>query len=107
MRSPEAVLERSAYHEAPPHPLPAKPSAGSMEEQAAIVAAAIIERRIFFKTEYPSTIELTPLQAAGLKSVKKWRKSATRVHGVLQSVTFVSAEGNFRKRRQPANLEKT
>jgi hypothetical protein len=88
-------LERSAYQEAPPQPLPAKPSAGSMEEQAAIVAAAIIERRIFFKTEYPSTIELTPLQAAGLKSVKKWRKSAAIVHGILQSVTFVSVSAKF------------
>ena len=82
-------MEWSAYHEAPPQPFPAKLSAGSKEEQAAIVAAAIIERRIFFKTEYPSTIELTPLQAAGLKSVEKWRKSAARDHGILQSVIFV------------------
>ncbi|WP_164736321.1 hypothetical protein [Rhizobium vallis] len=78
-----------------------------MEEQAAIVAAAIIERRIFFKTEYPSTIELTPLQAAGLKSVKKWRKSATSVHGILQSVTFVSAAVKFPKGRAIKNVEKT
>ncbi|WP_245304238.1 hypothetical protein [Rhizobium aethiopicum] len=89
IRSPEAVLERSAYHEAPPQPFAAKPSAGSMEEQAAIVAAAIIERLIFFKTEYPSTIEHTPLQAAGLKSVEKWRKSADRDHGMLRCVIFV------------------
>jgi hypothetical protein len=91
IRSPEAVLERSAYHEAPPQPFPAKLSAGSRKEQAAIVTAAIIERPIFFKTEYPSTIELTPLQAAGLKSVKKWRKSAASVHGMLQTEIFVSA----------------
>ncbi|MFS8143920.1 hypothetical protein [Rhizobium sp. BR 249] len=89
IRSPEAVLERSAYHEAPPQPFAAKPSAGSKEEQAAIVAAATIERQIFFKTEYPSTIELTPLQAAGLKSVEKWRKSAVNDHGMLHSVIFV------------------
>ncbi|MBX4896173.1 hypothetical protein [Rhizobium bangladeshense] len=57
-----------------------------MEEQAAIVAAAIIERLIFFKTDYPSTIELTPLQAAGLKSVEKWQKSAARDHGMLHYV---------------------
>jgi hypothetical protein len=36
-----------------------------MEEQAAIVTAAIIERRIFFKTEYPSTIELNALAGGG------------------------------------------
>ncbi|WP_245446413.1 hypothetical protein [Rhizobium leguminosarum] len=107
IRSPEAVLERSAYHEAPPHPFPAKLSAGSRQEQAAIVTAAIIERRIFFKTEYPSTIELTPLQAAGLKSVKKWRKSAACYHGILQSVTFVSAVTEFRKQAVIAQPEKT
>ncbi|WP_246733082.1 hypothetical protein [Rhizobium ruizarguesonis] len=107
IRSPEAVLERSAYHEAPPQPLPAKPSAGSMEEQAAIVTAAIIERRIFFKTEYPSTIELTPLQAAGLKSVKKWRKSADSVHGILQSVTFVSVVSGFQECAPRQSVEKT
>ncbi|WSH67596.1 hypothetical protein U8Q05_02230 [Rhizobium ruizarguesonis] len=78
-----------------------------MEEQAAIVAAAIIERRIFFKTEYPSTIELTPLQAAGLKSVKKWRKSALFVHGILQSVTFVSAMVEFQEFTPSPNVEKT
>ncbi|WP_189637027.1 MULTISPECIES: hypothetical protein [unclassified Rhizobium] len=55
-----------------------------MEEKAAIVAAAIIERLIFFKTEYPSTIERAPLQAAGLKSVEKWQKSAACDHGMLQ-----------------------
>ncbi|WP_246807822.1 hypothetical protein [Rhizobium changzhiense] len=107
IRSPEAVLERSAYHEAPPQPFAAKPSAGSMEEQAAIVAATIIERRIFFKTEYPSTIELTPLQAAGLKSVKKWRKSAGQVHGILQSVTFVRAVMESQESMPPPNVEKT
>jgi len=58
-------LEWSAYHEAPPQPFPAKLSAGSKEEQAAIVAAAIIERLIFFKTEYPSTIELNALAGGG------------------------------------------
>ncbi|WP_261332761.1 hypothetical protein [Rhizobium leguminosarum] len=100
-------MERSAYHEAPPQPLPAKPSAGSMEEQAAIVTAAIIERRIFFKTEYPSTIELTPLQAAGLKSVKKWRKSAASVHGVLQSATLVSGMSGFQECALRPNVEKT
>ncbi|MBB2788392.1 UNVERIFIED_ORG: hypothetical protein GGD44_003971 [Rhizobium esperanzae] len=100
-------MERSAYHEAPPQPLPAKLSAGSMEEQAAIVTAAIIERRIFFKTEYPSTIELTPLQAAGLKSVKKWRKSAAHDHGMLQIATFVSVVTEFRKRAVIAEPEKT
>ena len=78
-----------------------------MEEQAAIVAAAIIERRIFFKTEYPSTIELTPLQAAGLKSVKKWRKSAAHDHGMLQYVIFVSAMMEFRKRAVMGETEKT
>ncbi|UVD59243.1 hypothetical protein NE852_23385 [Rhizobium sp. Pop5] len=82
-------MERSAYHEAPPQPFAAKPSAGSKEEQAAIVVAAIIERQIFFKTECPSTIELTPLQAAGLKSVEKWQKSAGADHGMLQIVIFV------------------
>jgi len=60
-----------------------------MEEQAAIVAMAIIERQIFFKTEGPSTIELTPLQAAGLKSVEKWRKSAAGDHGIFQYEIFV------------------
>jgi hypothetical protein len=89
MRSPEAVLERSAYHEAPPHPLAANPSAGRMKEQAAIAAVVIRERQIFFKTDCPSTIELTPLQAAGLKSGKKWRKSADGDHGILHSVIFV------------------
>ncbi|MGO7037835.1 hypothetical protein ACCS60_05640 [Rhizobium acaciae] len=78
-----------------------------MEEQAAIVTAAIIERRIFFKTEYPSTIELTPLQAAGLKSVKKWRKSAAPIHGILQSVTFVSVTSEFQERAPRQNVEKT
>ncbi|MFF0920746.1 hypothetical protein AB9E26_15620 [Rhizobium leguminosarum] len=78
-----------------------------MEEQAAIVTAAIIERRIFFKTEYPSTIELTPLQAAGLKSVKKWRKSAAHVHGILQSVTFVSVMPGFQECASPPSVEKT
>ncbi|WP_246726556.1 hypothetical protein [Rhizobium laguerreae] len=107
IRSPEAVLERSAYHEAPPQPLPAKPSAGSMEEQAAIVTAATIERRVFFKTEYPSTIELAPLQAAGLKSVKKWRKSAAQLHGILQSVTFVSVMSGFRECTPRPSAEKT
>ncbi|WP_165447564.1 hypothetical protein [Rhizobium leguminosarum] len=78
-----------------------------MEEQAAIVTAAIIERRMFFKTEYPSTIELTPLQAAGLKSVKKWRKSAESVDGILQSVTFVSVVSGFQQCAPRANVEKT
>jgi hypothetical protein len=78
-----------------------------MEEQAAIVTAAIIERRIFFKTEYPSTIELTPLQAAGLKSVKKWRKSAAQLHGILQSVTFVSVISGFRECRPRPSVAKT
>jgi hypothetical protein len=36
-----------------------------MEEQAAIVTAATIERRIFFKTEYPSTIELNAVGGGG------------------------------------------
>ena len=97
MRSPEAVLERSAYHEAPPQPFAAKPSAGSKEEQAAIVAAAIIERLIFFKTECPSTIELMPLQAAGLKSVEKWQKSATVDHGMLHYVILVISLIKYRK----------
>ncbi|MGO7589587.1 hypothetical protein [Rhizobium leguminosarum] len=78
-----------------------------MEEQAAIVAAAIIERRNFFKTEYPSTIELTPLQAAGLKSVKKWRKSAAPVHGILQSVTFVSVMMESQESMPSPDVEKT
>jgi hypothetical protein len=78
-----------------------------MEEQAAIVAATIIERRIFFKTEYPSTIELTPLQAAGLKSVKKWRKSAAAVHGILQSVTCVSVMPGFQECSPRQSVEKT
>ncbi|WP_164517739.1 MULTISPECIES: hypothetical protein [unclassified Rhizobium] len=67
-----------------------------MEEKAAIVAAAIIERLIFFKTEYPSTIERAPLQAAGLKSVEKWQKSAACDHGMLQCVTFVMLLIKFR-----------
>jgi len=89
MRSPEAVLERSAYHEAPPHPLAANPSAGRMKEQAAMAAVVIRERQIFFKTDCPSTIELAPSQAVGLQSGEKWRKSADRDHGTLQLVTFV------------------
>ena len=89
MRSPEAVLERSAYHEAPPQPLAANPSAGRMKEHAAMAAVVIRERQIFFKTDCPSTIELAPSQAAGLKSGEKWRKSAEHDHGTLQSVIFV------------------
>jgi hypothetical protein len=65
MRSPEAVLERSAYHEAPPQPAAANPSAGRMKEQAAIAAAVIRERLGFFKTDNPSTIELAPLRGGG------------------------------------------
>ncbi|WP_246661341.1 hypothetical protein [Rhizobium sp. MHM7A] len=106
IRSPEAVLERSAYHEAPPQPFAAKPSAGSMEEQAAIVAAAIIERLIFFKTDYPSTIELTPLQAAGLKSVEKWQKSAARYHGMLHSVILVMSLIKYEISPRPAECGK-
>ena len=60
IRSPEAVLERSAYQEAPPQPFAANPSTGRMVEQAAIVAAAITERQIFFKTDCPSIVELAP-----------------------------------------------
>ncbi|ULJ74169.1 hypothetical protein [Rhizobium gallicum] len=98
IRSPEAVLECSAYHEAPPHPAAANPSAGSMKELAAIATAVIIERLIFFKTDYPSTIELAPLGAAGLKSGEKWRKSAADYHGMLQCVIFVSlAEFELKK----------
>jgi hypothetical protein len=82
-------LECRAYHEAPPHPAPAKLSAGSAKEQAAIAAAVIRERLVFLKTVYPSTIELAPLQAAGLKSAEKWRKSAHRDHGILQTEIFV------------------
>jgi hypothetical protein len=36
-----------------------------MEEQAAIVAAAIIERLIVFKTESPSTVEVAPVAGGG------------------------------------------
>ncbi|WP_167377003.1 hypothetical protein [Rhizobium aegyptiacum] len=82
-----------------------------MEEQAAIVAAAIIERLIFFKTEYPSTIEHTPLQAAGLKSVEKWRKSAVHDHGMLHTVIFVmpliKCRNSPRVRRRGKNVMKS
>jgi hypothetical protein len=68
-----------------------------MVEQAAIVATAIIERQIFFKTDRPSIVELTPLRAAGLKSAEKWRKSAFVHHGILQSVIFVMSRRMIRK----------
>jgi hypothetical protein len=45
-----------------------------MEEQAAIVAAAIIERRIFFKTDCPSTVELAPYGRRGLNPSKSGEK---------------------------------
>ncbi|WP_167363806.1 hypothetical protein [Rhizobium mongolense] len=61
-----------------------------MKELAAIATAVTIERLIFFKTDYPSTIELAPLRAAGLKSGEKWRKSAADYHGMLQAVIFAS-----------------
>jgi hypothetical protein len=67
-----------------------------MVEQAAIVATAIIERLIFFKTRYPSTIELTPCGRRGLKSVQKWRKSAADNHGVLQIEIFVMSRRMIR-----------
>jgi len=47
------------------------------------------------------------LQAAGLKSVKKWRKSAAFDHGMLQDVTFVSVVTKFRKRAVIVAPEKT
>jgi hypothetical protein len=97
MRSPEAVLECSAYHEAPPQPFAAFPSIGRMVEQAAIVATAIIERLSFFKTGCPSTIELTPCGRRGLKSVQKWRKSAVHDHGILLSEIFVMSRQMIRK----------
>ncbi|WP_167377821.1 hypothetical protein [Rhizobium gallicum] len=69
-----------------------------MKELAAIATAVIIERLIFFKTDYPSTNELAPLGAAGLKSGEKWRKSAADYHGMLQCVIFVSlAEFELKK----------
>jgi hypothetical protein len=61
-----------------------------MKELAAIATALIIQRLIFFKTDYPSTIELAPLRAAGLKSGEKWQKSAADYHGMLQNEIFVS-----------------
>ncbi|MBB3592837.1 hypothetical protein FHX08_003181 [Rhizobium sp. BK529] len=79
MRSPEAVLERSAYHEAPPHPFAANTSAGRMEEQAAIATTVIRERQIFFKTDCPSTIELTPLGRRGLNPPKSGEKVPTLI----------------------------
>jgi hypothetical protein len=68
-----------------------------MVEQAAIVATAKIERQIFFKTDCPSTVELTPLRAAGLKSAEKWRKSAFQDHGMLRIVIFVMSRRMIRK----------
>ncbi|MEX2692328.1 hypothetical protein [Rhizobium mongolense] len=111
IRSPEAVLECSAYHEAPPHPAAANPSAGRMKELAAIATAVTIERLIFFKTDYPSTIELAPLRAAGLKSGEKWRKSAADYHGMLQAVILVSLAGfelkKCRCRKSGKNIRKS
>jgi hypothetical protein len=52
-------------------------------------------------------LNATPLQAAGLKSVKKWRKSAAADHGILLSVTFVSAMAEFRKQAAITSPEKT
>jgi hypothetical protein len=78
-----------------------------MEEEAAIVATAIIERQIFFKTDYPSTVERTPLQAAGLKSVEKWRKSAARDHGMLQIEIFVNVVAGCPSGRKGKFLKKS
>jgi hypothetical protein len=77
-----------------------------MVEQAAIVVAAIIERQIFFKTDCPSTVELAPLRAVGLKSVEKWQKSAANDHAMLQSVTFVIESQLIRQARQEGKVEK-
>jgi hypothetical protein len=68
-----------------------------MVEQAAIVATAIIERQIFFKTDCPSIVELTPLRAAGLKSAEKWQKRASDDHGILHDVIFVMSRRMIRK----------
>ncbi|MEZ2131989.1 MULTISPECIES: hypothetical protein [unclassified Sinorhizobium] len=106
MRSPEAVFELSAYHEAPPHPFPAKLSEGSIEEHAAIVAAVAIERQIFFKTDFPSKVMSAPLLAAALKSVEKWRKSASEDHGLLHFVIIVSATNTKLYLRKNLNMEK-
>src|SRR6218665_1685197 len=47
MRSPEAVFEPSAYHEAPPHPA-AWASATNADEQAKTAAAVTTERQNLF-----------------------------------------------------------
>jgi hypothetical protein len=77
-----------------------------MVEQAAIVATAIIERLIFFKTGCPSTIELTPCGRRGLKSVQKWRKSAVHNHGMLQIEIFVMSRRMIRLGVKPLAIKK-
>jgi hypothetical protein len=76
MRSPEAVLERPPYHDAPPHPDAANASVERIAKAADIVAMIAIEPLIFFKPIFPQTIELAPGERRGLKSGEKWQKSA-------------------------------
>lgn len=89
MRSPEAVLEFSAYHEAPPQPVPALASSGAMMEQAAIVAAAIVMRRIFVKLCFPDTRPRADGISRSLGRAKNGEKVPLFDHEVLRFVIFV------------------
>ena len=75
IRSPEAVLEWAAYHEAPPQPVAANAAMGLITTQADIVAVMASVREIIFKTSLPSTLLSAALQGdKGLKSAKNGKK---------------------------------
>ena len=75
MRSPDAVLELSAYQDACPQPGAALACAEPSSAKALTAAAAKIERRIVFKTGWsPSKIPARLVQRAKAepKKAKKW-----------------------------------
>jgi hypothetical protein len=89
MRSPEAVLEVSAYQEACPHPGAAFAGAEPRTANIAMAAAAKVERRIVFNVVVP--VELIPARRVQkwLSGAKLGEKVHVHYHGMLQSVMFV------------------